>query len=376
MTATSPQRLYQERESQHLEAETRFRSWNNRLSWLRLVVFVWGLVTAWLVVQSRALGPLWLLPPVAAFGALLVIHERVIRRQKESRRRAAFYSEGLARISGEWAGKGVGGEEYQETDHPYSFDLDLFGDGSLFELLCTARTLAGERALASWLNVPTDGESIARRQKAVQELSGNLDLREEVSLLGEEVRSGLHPRVLAEWAAGASWRPVHLWTACAFFLSALLAVAVVGWFAGAVSTTLLLFAAIPHTIFVALVHRRVEHVVGAVGLPSQDLHLLSGMLARFEGERLRSPLAGELQQRLVSGRGSPSIEINRLQKLVTLLDARRNQLFAPVAHLLLWSYHLAARLESWRRVNGPRVAGWLEALGELEALLAVAGIHL
>ncbi len=110
-----------------------------------------------------------------------------------------FYSKGLARLEGRWSGQGVKGLEYLDLQHPYAADLDLFGEGSLFELMCTARTRAGEEALASWLLTAAKPEMIRERQAAVDELRPRLDLREDLELLGVEVRGGLDPAALFVW---------------------------------------------------------------------------------------------------------------------------------------------------------------------------------
>src|SRR5437588_133485 len=86
-----------------------------------------------------------------------------------------------------------------EPNHPYALDLDLFGTGCLFELLCTAKTRIGEQTLADWLLSPAPLDEVHQRQAAVQELRPRLDLREELSHLAAEIPTGNHLEALAEW---------------------------------------------------------------------------------------------------------------------------------------------------------------------------------
>ena len=65
--------------------------------------------------------------------------------------------------------------------------------------------------------------------------------------------------------------------------------------------------------------------------------------------------------------------LRALRRRITLGDARRNQMFAPVAMALLWELHVALALEDWRRTCGPRLAAWLEAVARFEALAPLAG---
>ena len=110
-----------------------------------------------------------------------------------------FYAAALDRLQGRWMGNGATGEKVQDPAHVYADDLDIFGKGSLFELVSRARTGPGERTLANWFLSPATREEAHARQEAVAELRDRLDLREEVALLGEDVRSGVHPEQVAAW---------------------------------------------------------------------------------------------------------------------------------------------------------------------------------
>ena len=147
------------------EAQRRAR----RAGWtsnLRLAVFAAGVAIAWLVFGTRSLPAAWLLPPVLTFAGLLFFHDRLLQRRDRAQRSVAFYQRGLDRLNDRWAGHGEAGERFREPRHPYAEDLDLYGEGSLFELLCTARTRAGEEILSRWLNAPATplfGQQTRRR---------------------------------------------------------------------------------------------------------------------------------------------------------------------------------------------------------------------
>src|SRR5581483_7659740 len=116
----------------------------------RLVIGLVTAVLAWFVFALHSL-PLWsLLIPIAAFIALVIFHQRVIRRQTLAARAVSFYERGIARIKDEWIGKGITGDRFRDASHVYSEDLDLFGKGGLFDLIAVSRTAAGEDTLANW----------------------------------------------------------------------------------------------------------------------------------------------------------------------------------------------------------------------------------
>ena len=128
------------------------------------------LVVIGLALVAKVVSVLWVPAPLFAIVVLAIIHERVLKRRERCSRTVAYYERALARIDHRWMGTGETGERFQNASHPYSRDLDLFGEGSLFELLCTARTRAGQETLAKWLLAPASPEQVRARQAAVAEL--------------------------------------------------------------------------------------------------------------------------------------------------------------------------------------------------------------
>src|SRR5688572_33401551 len=118
---------------------------------LRLVIFGLAVVIAWFAFGQRNVSPVWLALPAILFVALVIYHETVLRSWKRAKRAVAFYEKGLARIEDRWAGTGENQLNLAPESHLYAADLDIFGKGSLFELMCTARTRSGEETLAAWL---------------------------------------------------------------------------------------------------------------------------------------------------------------------------------------------------------------------------------
>ena len=143
----------------------------------------------------------WLAVPAAGFLSLAVVHDRVLTALDRARRAVSVYEGGLARIEDRWSGTGATGEAYAPADHPYAADLDLFGEGSIFQLLSAARLHAGEQTLACWLLAPADPATIGARQAAVDDLRGRVDLREQLALTGDSISAWLDTEGLASWGA-------------------------------------------------------------------------------------------------------------------------------------------------------------------------------
>ena len=343
------------------------------ISRTRLAAVVAAAAVAWLAWSRHAVSPWWFAVPAAGFLALVLVHGRVIASRRRAERSAAFYDLGLARLDHRWAGRGEAGERFLDGSHLYGADLDLFGRGSLFELLCTARTQAGEETLAAWLLAPASPGDVRARQDAVRELRARVDLREELALLGTDVRAGVHAGSLAAWATAAPMLRSPFVPVSAALLAVAGAVSLLLWWAGAVPPAAVAVFLAADVAFALPLRARVRQVIGAVGEANHELAVLSHILSRLEQERFSSPRLIELGTMLASDGVPPSRRITALRRLIDLLDARRNQLFMPLSCLLLWGTQFAHAIESWRAAAGPAVPRWLAAVGEFEALAALAG---
>lgn len=368
---TDPRAEYARRREARLAAAAREVRRFRKVGLVRIGLLALGVALAWLAYGGLVSG-WWLILPAAGFFVLADVQDRISQARRRAERAAAYYEEGLARLDDDWAGKGETGERFVDGSHPYADDLDLFGHGSLFELLSRARTRVGEETLAHWLLHPAEPGAVRARQAAVAELRSRLDLREDLALLGEGVRSGDDARALAAWADATPW-PISRFLRVSVIVLALLAVAgLVLWTTG--------FGWIPFLVAVAVgrvfsfrLREPVGRVTSAVDRAGRDLSLLSGVLARLERERFESPRLVELRAALDVEGVAPSQQISKLNRLIELLDARRNMVFAPVAFVLLWETQFAIAIERWRQSSGPAVSRWLAAVGEFEALGSLAG---
>lgn len=313
----------------------------------------------------------YMLIPVAAFVVFAILHDRVLGRIARWNRVQAFYERGLARLRDQWVGTGEAGDRFLDPKHPYARDLDLFGRGSLFELLCTARTRAGEETLAAWLLNPASPETIHARQQAIAELKDRVAFRERLFVAGDPVRVAVHPEWLAKWGEtrpglGRPFlRPVLallslIWLGCA------------GYWMATGSWYLLVAATIVNLSAGLLLGHSIGDFARATEAATADLVVLAGVLQVLGEERFESELVRTLQSRLRSAPLPPSSAIRKLYRLTRFLESRRNLYIKAINPVIFYTAQLAFAAEAWRRKFGPSIRGWLEVVGEFEALAALA----
>ena len=368
-----PRLLYQERLRARRDEAARLQARDRLLGILRLVTFAAGIGVVWAAMGPRLLPSWATLLPLFVFVALVIAHARALEARRLVERGAGFYARGLDRLDHKWAGTGTEGTRFDDPHHPYARDLDLFGKGSLFELLCTTRTQAGEETLAAWLKAPAAAAEVRARQAAVAELRPAVALREDLAVLGTEVRAEVDPAALTRWAQAApsltqpAWRPLLL------LLAVAAVVTIAGWLALDWGWTAIAVVAAVELLVSRALRDRVDAVAGGVENVAPQLEVLAQVMRRLERERWESPRLRTLVDRLREKKEPASLRIAELSRLAHLLSARRNQFFAPFGFFLMWSQQLAFAVEKWRACAGRGIGAWLEALGELEALAALAG---
>jgi MutS domain V len=379
---------------------------------LFLVCFILGLIILSYIPRA-GITPLATVPTmfVAIYLYILILfylfslQKRIEKLRRKYNRGIDYYERGLARLENRWAGCGITGEKYCDEAHPYAKDIDIFGKGSLFELLCNTRTRSGEEMLANWLLVPGTPNIIRARQEAVAELREKLDFREDIALLGEDITTvgskavkgltvpllsltstnSFNPRTAAEevyskavpsalerWGTAPPELNPRLLRVIAFVLSLLPVTGVVLWISGFDPLWLFTFLFI-NGIFALSLRRRVVRVILAANQIGQELTLFSQVLKRIEREEFASSRSARLKEALAIEGAPPSRRIARLHSLIVGLDARRSLMFMPFAGMFLWATQFALAIEAWRLKSGALVKRWIEAVAEIEALSSIAG---
>ncbi len=332
------------------------------------------LVFSFLAWQKRAWG-LWCSPlPLAAIafsGRKYVQNHSGLYRLSRLKR---YYERGLARVENRWAGTGFGGEQFQPFNHPYAGNLTLFGEGSLFELLCTSRTDIGRHRLANYLLETPDLDEVRERQKAVQELKNRTDLFEQVALLGKFDFQESNRQTFAEWLEIPVFSVHPIVRFMVLSTSVMLAVFMLLGFDAVMDWSHLWAWVVPllaiHGVLALVFRRRVAQLLPAVrsvGLEmkiiTDGLHLLRSQ--KFESEKLRRIAECSKTDDLLRA-------FHKLERLTNALLECDKEWFYPFSRLLLVNTQLLLAVERWKLQNADLLRASLAAWGEFEALVALA----
>jgi len=323
---------------------------------------------------SRRAVPLWF--PALSLPVVLV-SARTYRRRRLERidltRLRDLYNRGVDRLEDRWMGAGVAGDEFAVERHPYAADLNLFGAGSLFERLCTARTHLGRHALARYLQEPASLAEGQERQAAVRELAANAVLREEIALLGRNDLQESQWQTFTEWLGSAPvglpmWlRPVLMASSALLAGLAIALVVVPSWWPvlqQAIIPLVALHAAIGYSL-----QGQVRRVIRAAAPVVSEFALIREGLALMAGQAHQAPkLTG------LSEVAAPAARtIRQLEPWFAILRERMKDWYYLPALGLLLGTQSAVAIEAWRMRHREELTVWLNAWAEYEALNALGG---
>ena len=370
-TTDEAKKAYESKLENHQQEQKKLEAISERFAWARTVAFLIMLAAGWLSLADNSLNPLWALVPFTALVGLMIFHAKTNKQLKRTQRAEAYYLKRLDHLAGRWSGQGNPGNRYADPDHSYSADLDIFGEGSLFEFLCDARTRLGEDTLASWLNADADLSTIKSRQEAVEELRQQLDFREDIALLDRLSDDELDQSGLQNWIDKAN--PITGWQRATAAILGVLAVLSIALWALGYGASLLMLVIVLELLFYASNYQKIKTTALEAEKVSATLTTIAQLLKLIEQQSFKSPLLMQLDQKLHSEGQTPSQQINKLQELISQLNqCTLNQMVIVAAFLLGLPVHAAHRLEQWRKRIGPEIPQWLDVVGQVEALSSLA----
>lgn len=336
---------------------------------LALLGFVlWGHVSwAWAVIGIL----------IAVFVVLVFVHANVEQEKDRAQAAVRFHTRGLARLALDWDHLPLPSERFRAAGHPFAGDLDVFGRASLMQLADATDTEFGERRLAALLSLEDPAgwpEAVSARQHAVRDLAARPAFREAfATAAGVLSNERPDPANLIAWTEGeaAALPPLGTLAAWALPMVAIGALALAR--VGVLTETFALGVAVAIIVVGALFSLRLTPMLEIVSARESAATRWRAMLGAIENESFEAPLLRELHDRLAAGGLRASAEMAALARIVGFVDARRNEVFRfIIGPVLMWDVHCARALLAWRSRSGRRVRGWLDALGEVEALASLA----
>jgi hypothetical protein len=267
------------------------------------------------------------------------------------------------------------GKAYVNPHHAYSYDLDLFGAGSLFQFLNRCGTAIGEKKLAEDLLMaqPTT-DSIIKRQEAVKELAQDVEFRQWFWAQGHLLHdSTIENEGLFSWLKESDVLLGKTLYKVLLVLFPSISVALIGLIIYDTSyfPLLFLFGGV-QWIFVSFKSKEVDKAERALSHHKVLFDKYAQLMQKIAEAKFTATQLLEIQDEARDA----SVRIKQFSQLVNAFEARKNGIAAMFGNsLYLYDLQCLYRLEKWRSLNKLMVRGWLDKIAEVDALNSLGTFH-
>lgn len=345
-----------------------------RISMLRLTLFIAGVAGIYFFFSQTPLLIVCICLTFLPLFILVKIHNRFFIRKEWLETQARIIQEELQALSGDYSSF-EDGKEYVNPEHPYSFDLDIFGRRSLFQSINRTCTFFGKARLSKWLqNHLHEKTSIEKRQEMVREISEHTLFREQFRVAGlvHHGQSSDGEKIQA-WSQSpaqylhAGWVKAFIW-GVPVINSLLLITSLIGW-------TSFSCLGLSFGIFLVLsfgIIKRATYIQETYGKQLKSLNGYARLIALAKAEDWKSAGMLELMERFNLNGQSPVQALQQLSKELDRLDLRNNQfLYVLLEGSIFFQLQEIVRIERWKVRYGQYISEWLETVGELDALCSL-----
>ena len=345
-----------------------------RISMLRLALFIAGIAGVYFFFNQTTLLIVCICLTFLPLFILVKIHNRFFIRKEWLETQARIIQEELQALSGDYSSF-EDGKEYVNPEHPYSFDLDIFGRRSLFQSINRTCTFFGKVRLAEWLqNHLHEKTSIEKRQEMIREISEHTLFREQFRVAGlvHHGQSSDAEKIQA-WSQSpaqylhAGWVKAFIW-GVPVINSLLLITSLAG-------RTSFSWLGLSFGIFLVLsfgIIKRATYIQETYGKQLKSLNGYARLIALAKAEEWKSAGMQELMERFNLNGQSPVQALQQLSKELDRLDLRNNQfLYVLLEGSIFFQLQEIVRIERWKVRYGQHISEWLETVGELDALCSL-----
>jgi hypothetical protein len=380
----APRDRYARLEARHGASHTDAKARSFRFGTVRVVTFLAGFAAfvTWDVTDGGFARAALVAGVVltAAFIGEIAVHRRVRREERWHGTMHGLAEEGLARVDRAWGDLDQLLPERERRELPmpaghfFAHDLGLQGRTSLRRLLGPVTTTPGRQTVVDWLASPAPPSEASARAEAVRELQDRLDDRMTLSAFGRQARDSDAEAVdrFFAWASGDPWTLQGPWLRMAAITLPLALIAAVVADVAFGAPPYWLLPVFPQVWLLRRVTARLAEDFRGVGALGPALDAYVPQLQHVAGWSVGAPHLSAVLARLEREGKPASALLRRLGPLVDMVESRGNMVYGALAPILLLDIHIAVRLDRWREANGPHVSEWIAALGEVEALCALA----
>lgn len=374
--------LYQNRKSKYEKLYNKLEKEIHSIGFYRLVTFLTGFIVAVFSYRTELYYLFWssLIVFSSLFIYLVILHHRLENFNNYVSSIIKINKDSIDRLDGKWLDFQDTGQEFQDENHEFSQDLNIFGRGSLFQWINATNTNYGRKKFKEFIINPSyEKEVILEKQEALIELGKKRWWRQkyhaEALQIIEETREDTK---LFDWIS----EPISLYTRIpiVFIIKLLPLITIISFLLAFVYQTIPsiipMLGLLLHIGLMLLDLKKRNIVLRNIYTYQKKIKVYGGMLEHFEKANFKSKYINNIKDKIKNQDGLAAFEqLRKLQKIVDSISNRSNLFFLMINIILLWDYQCMVALEKWKKQSAHLIGRWMQSLGEMEALSSIAIIN-
>ncbi|MGB0984255.1 MAG: MutS family DNA mismatch repair protein [Saprospiraceae bacterium] len=369
--------IYRNRAEENKQLGQQLKEKYNRFSVVRLIAFFAGIgIALFLSDYGIIVVVTFLVLYILAFGQFIAWHQKIAQQRKKHEILHEVNANELKYLELDFVDF-ENGKSFADPLHANAVDLDLFGDYSIFQYINRASTSIGQSRLAQFLTNMATFPEITARQKASQELSTQLDWRQDFQVLSNQTEDSKREiELLKNWlnddnyiVLGKKWLNIVLYIFPIVTLSLVIAM-----FFG-LSYQVALISFIGEMVLLRQFVLKVNETHAQTAEAEKFLKKYARIIAHIETKEFESNHLKVTQQQFSTPTTSASKALRRLSYIISQLNVRYNIFAVVLSGTVLWDLQWIKKLEAWKSDMREHLPEWFDALQEFEAINSLATLR-
>ncbi|WP_426065189.1 MutS-related protein [Flavobacterium sp. DSP2-3-1] len=370
--------IYKTKKIRFSTALTAINKKYNSISILRLLTIVLFLVFIYFYIKNSEI--IFIIAAIFLFGLFVVlmrIHSKLVLEKHVSQALLDINENEISYLERNKI-PFENGQEFNDFHHPYAYDLDIFGEHSLFQNLNRTATFIGKKTFANQLLSILPNDAIIRNHKAVKELSEKLDWRQEFLAFAKISNdSQSNYETLLKWSTFNSAPLSKLSVFISYFTPVLFLGVLIAYLLTSNTTfaSILSYLFVINLIILGRFMKRIQAEIANSANIDKTIHQYSLLLQKIENESFKSEKLIDLQQKLTFKKENASVHFKQLAGLFSNMDSIGNFVTAIVFNgTFLFNVHVLKSLIQWKNDHADALEDWMKVVGEFEMLNSLANL--
>jgi hypothetical protein len=356
---------------------SKYKKQYNAISTARFLVAVAFIILVYFTIMQGAVSG-YIIPAlllIVIFIVLLRLHSAIVFKKQRAATLVAVNEDEINHLLRKGSNF-YNGKEFADPKHPYSHDLDIFGDNSLYQHLNRTETYRGSQILADRLLTLLPQTEILKVQEAVKELAGKPEWRQEIQMLGRIKKDdGNTYNTLVRWSKTPAVATNVLSTALAVAGPLGLAACFAGYLITGngelLSACTYIFS---FNLLAAMAKAKaIKNEAAGTTAVNEIVNQYRLIINSIEQQDFQSEKLNEIKSKLGNGSTSAGGLIKKLAVLFGQLDTVANVFVAILFNgLFQYHVHIFRALQVWKKNHAAQIPRWLDAIAETEALSSLA----